>query len=80
MSAAATSAAELKNIADRFNDFDSSALRFWYNELQLVKLSNVEYQQVCGTADGAQRVWACVGLLVDAIRSADYSAEISGEE
>jgi hypothetical protein len=79
MSAAATSAAELKNIADRFNDLDSFTLRFWYNELQLVKLSNVEYQQVCGTADGA-RVWACVGLLLDAIRSADYSAEISGEE
>jgi hypothetical protein len=43
MSAAATSAAELKNTADRFNDFYSFTLIFWYKELQLVKMSNVEY-------------------------------------
>jgi len=43
-------------------------------------LSNVEYQHVCGTADVSQRVWACVELLLDAIPSADYSVEISGDE
>jgi len=58
-------------MADRFNDFDSFTLIFWYNELQLVTLSNVEYQQVCGPADGAQRVWTCVGLVLGAIPSAD---------
>jgi len=41
-------------IADRYNEFDSFTLRFWYNELQLVKMSNVGYQQVRGTADGAK--------------------------
>jgi hypothetical protein len=80
MSPAATSAAELKNVAYRCNDFDSFTLRFWYNESQLVKLYNVEYDLVCGTADGAQRVWACVELHLDAIRSADYRAEISGDD
>jgi hypothetical protein len=47
-------------IADRFNNLDSFTLRFWYNELQLVEMSNVEYQQVRGTADGAKKcgpVW-----------------------
>ena len=79
MSAAATSAAEVEDLADRFNDFDSFTLRFCYYEFQLVKLSNVGYQ-VCGTADGAQRVLDCVSLLLDAIRNADYSPEISGDE